>query len=160
MSLFPTLLPIHAPPISTSIQRHQPGMSPSSCLSISAFASACKAFLPAPLQGWIHVTFRSPLCVISGWPRAPPLPKTALHRITLFIFFIVLNAFGYSFIYICMYCLFSSQKCSLHEDRVLLFPVPGAGPDKAVEQIQLSKCPPSHTTWAGNLIDYFCMKMT
>lgn len=47
-----------------------------SCLSISAFASACKAFLPAPLQGWIHVTFRSPLCVTSGWPsRAPPPPQ-------------------------------------------------------------------------------------
>ena len=76
------------------------------CLCISAFASACKALLPAPLQDWIHVTFRSPLCVTSGWPsRAPPLPQTALHRITLFIFFIVLDTFGYSVIYICMCCL-------------------------------------------------------
>ena len=73
------------------------------CVTSHSLSSA--HLLPAPLQGWIHVTFRFPLCITSGWPsRVLLLPKTA-HHITLFIFFKVLTTFGYSFIYICMYCL-------------------------------------------------------
>lgn len=152
MSLFPTLLPMLLPYL-LQFRDISQGMSITLlpqhlciCLCISAFASACKALLPAPLQDWIHVTFRSPLCVTSGWPsRAPPLPQTALHRITLFIFFIVLDTFGYSVIYICMCCLslLSEMQPPWGQSSCLctsLFPIPGAGPDTAVEQIQLSKC--------------------
>ena len=126
-----------------------------SCLSISAIASACKALLPAPLQGWIHVTFRFPLCVTSGWPsRVLLLPKTALHHIALFIFFKVLTTFGYSFIYMCMYCLslLSEMQRPWGQSSCLctsLFPVPGAGPDTAVEQIQLSKCLTTKSHYLG-----------
>ena len=49
-----------------------------SCLSISAFASACKALLPAPLQGWIHVTLQiSIMCnfrlALQSTPSSPKL---------------------------------------------------------------------------------------